>query len=117
MLRVDDPAGALTAARLALPGLASTVLGFTVAGDRLGRADGTYRLEVGPEPGECTRVDRPDRLPDVPVFTVQGLALAFAGAQSCANLRMAGHLSGPDGQDRLWDALLGARPLHVRDYF
>lgn len=114
MLRVDDPAGALTAARLSIPGLAPTVLGFAVAGDRLGRADGSYRLEVGAGPGGCERVDRPD---DVPVFTPQGLALAFAGAQSCANLRMAGHLTGPDEQDRLWDALLGARPLHVRDYF
>ena len=114
MLRVDDPAGALTAARLSLPGLAPTVLELAVAGDRLGRADGTYRLEVGSEPGECTRVER---LTDVPTFTAQGLALAFAGAQSCANLRMAGHLTGPDEHDRIWDALLGARPLHVRDYF
>lgn len=114
MLRVDDPAGALTAARLRLPGLAPTVLGFAVAGDRLGRADGTYRLEVGAEPGECRRVEAAH---GVPTFTVQGLALAFAGAQSCANLRMAGHLTGPADQDPVWDALLGARPLHVRDYF
>jgi predicted acetyltransferase len=114
MLRVSDPAGALTAARLALPGLAPTPVAFAVAGDRLGRADGCYRLELGAEPGTCERVAARD---DVPVFTTHGLALAYAGVQSCANLRMLDHLSGPDTHDRLLDAVLGGRPVHVRDYF
>ena len=52
------------------------------------------------------------------VFTPQGLALLFAGAQSCANLRAAGHLSGGDvDQDLDWDALFGGRQQHIRDYY
>ena len=52
-----------------------------------------------------------------PVFTGRGLALAYAGVQSCANLRFAGLLSGPDTDDTRWDALLGGRPFHIRNYF
>jgi hypothetical protein len=51
------------------------------------------------------------------VLDVRGLALAYAGAQSCANLRMAGLLSGPDDHDAVLDALLGGRQTHIRDYF
>ncbi|AEG44754.1 hypothetical protein [Isoptericola variabilis] len=50
-------------------------------------------------------------------FTSAGIAQAYAGAQSCANLRLAGHLTGPTGDDALWDALWGGRQVHVRDYF
>jgi len=114
MLRVSDPMAALTAARLALPGLAPTEVPFAVVGDRLGRADGGYVLTLGSEPGTCERVAPRD---GVPTFTTQGLALAFSGAQSCANLRLVGHLTGPETHDRLLDAVLGGRPLHVRDYF
>lgn len=114
LLRVSDPAGALAAARLSLPGLAPTAVTFAVAGDRLGRADGCFRLEVGDAPGGCERVATRD---GVPTFTPQGLALAYAGVQSCANLRLLDHLSGPDTHDRLLDAVLGGRPVHVRDYF
>lgn len=114
MLRVDDPAAALASARLALPGLAATEVGFAVAADRLGRSEGSFRLTVGAEPGGCERI-APQA--GVPVLSPQGLALLYAGAQSCANLRMLGHLTGPHDHDRLLDALLGARPLHVRDYF
>ena len=53
----------------------------------------------------------------VPVLSPQGLALLYAGVQSCANLRLLGHLHGPVEHDRLLDALLGSRPAHVRDYF
>ena len=114
MLRVDDPAAALTAAGPALPGLARTEIGFAVAGDPLGRSDGHYRLTVGAEPGVCERVGP---AAGVPVLSPQGLALLYAGAQSCANLRMLGHLTGPAEHDALLDALLGSRPAHVRDYF
>jgi len=114
MLRVSDPAGALSAARLSVPGLTPTEVAFAVVGDRLGRADGCYRLALGSEPGVCERVDARD---DVPVFTMQGLALAFAGVQSCANLRMLDHLGGPDTHDSVLDAVLSERPVHVRDYF
>uniref|UniRef100_UPI003A5C7228 hypothetical protein n=1 Tax=Nocardioides sp. TaxID=35761 RepID=UPI003A5C7228 len=82
----------------------------------LGRADGHYLLVLGEEPAHCERVAAtPTR--DVATFTTQGLALAYAGAQSCANLRFLGHLTGPDTRDRLLDAVLGGRPLHIRDYF
>jgi len=37
--------------------------------------------------------------------------------QSCANLRFAGLLSGPDTDDARWDTLLGGRPFHIRNYF
>ena len=114
MLRVDDPAGALSAAAPYVPGLADTELDFAVAGDRVARADGQYSLTLGEEPGRCEQV-QPEG--DVPTFTTQGLALAFAGAQSCANLRFLDQLSGPDEHDLLLDAVLGGRPLHIRDYF
>jgi predicted acetyltransferase len=114
LLRVTDPAGALTAARLTLPGLTPTSVTFAVAGDRLGRADGCFRLELGDTPGGCERVETRD---GVPTFTTQGLALAYAGVQSCANLRLLDHLTGPDTHDRLLDAVLGGRPVHIRDYF
>ncbi len=113
MLRVDDPAAALTAARLHVPGLAADVC-FAVRGDRLGRADGDYRLVLGDEPGTCES-DEPGRA--TPTFTPQGLALAYAGVQSCANLRLLGHLAGPSTHDAVLDAVLGGRPAHVRDYF
>lgn len=114
MLRVSDAAGALNAAELSVPGLADTEIDFSVAGDRLGQSDGQYRLSLGDGPGLCEEVS-PEG--DVPTFTTQGLALAFSGAQSCANLRMLDQLTGSDEHDLLLDAVLGGRPLHVRDYF
>jgi hypothetical protein len=51
------------------------------------------------------------------VLDVRGLALAYAGAQSTANLRMAGLLTGPGTHDATLDALLGGRQVHIRDYF
>ena len=51
------------------------------------------------------------------MFTGRGLALAYAGAQSCANLRFTGLLRGPDRDDARWDALLGGRQFHIRNYF
>ncbi|KQP66545.1 GNAT family N-acetyltransferase [Nocardioides sp. Leaf285] len=135
MLRVHDVAGALTARRLALPagpdprggtgdGAAGSgvAIDLAVAGDRLG-ADGRYRLTLGDGPGRCERLatggvagGAPGGV-DVPTLTPQGLALLFAGVQTCANLRMLDHLTGPDHHDTLLDLLLAGRPLHVRDYF
>ncbi|MFB9312165.1 GNAT family N-acetyltransferase [Nocardioides plantarum] len=111
MLRVSDPAAALSG--LSWPGGAVDVV-LAVAGDRLRTADGTYRLSLGDGPSTCERVDPAG---EAPTFTTQGLALVYAGAQSCANLRMSGHLSGPATHDAVLDALLGGRPVHVRDYF
>ncbi len=114
MLRVSDPAGALSAASPRVPGLGDLEVGFAVAGDPLGRADGHYRLALSSESGSCEPTAAAN---EVATFTPQGLALAFAGAQSCANLRLLDQLSGPDTHDRLLDAALGGRPLHIRDYF
>lgn len=101
------------------PGVA---IDLAVAGDRLG-ADGRYRLTLSDGPGRCERlaaggvaVGAPGGV-DVPTLTPQGLALLFAGAQTCANLRMLDHLTGPGHHDALLDLLLAGRPLHVRDYF
>jgi predicted acetyltransferase len=116
MLRVGDPAAAFAGLPgLTVPGLRAEVR-LAVAGDRLATADGTYRLALGDGPATCERV-APDPAAGVATFTTQGLALAYAGAQSCANLRMTGHLSGDDSADAVLDAVLGARPLHIRDYF
>ncbi|QCW51420.1 GNAT family N-acetyltransferase [Nocardioides dongxiaopingii] len=113
MLRVCDVVGALDARRVSVPGLAAEV-GFAVAGDRFGSTDGAYRLALGDGPGRCTRTSAGD---DVPTFTPQGLAMLYAGAQSCGNLRLTSHLTGPRRHDHVLDAALGGRPFHVRDYF
>jgi predicted acetyltransferase len=109
MLRVSDPAGALTG--LTLHG--GFAVPFRVAGDPFGSADGSYVLEHDGT-SHCSRATVPD---DAPTFTPQGIALAYAGVQSCANLRMSGHLTGTAEHDALLDAVLGGRPVHVRDYF
>jgi len=113
MLRVSDVAGAFSTLGPAVPGLAASV-DFAVVGDRFGASDGSYRLTLGDGAGTCERIADAQ---DVPTFTTQGIALAFAGAQSCANLRLTDHLSGPTTYDAVLDAVLGGRPLHVRDYF
>ncbi|MEO9325048.1 GNAT family N-acetyltransferase [Nocardioides sp. C4-1] len=117
MLRVHDPAAAFGA--VSGPAhLAGATVPFRVVGDPLGVADGDYRLDLDGATGAAS-CERADGLggQDVATYTMSGLALAWSGAQSCANLRHAGHLSGPSTHDRLLDALLRSRPLHVRDYF
>jgi hypothetical protein len=81
----------------------------------VGRTDGGYRLRVAATGTTCERDDA--GAADGPTFSPQGLALAWAGVQTCANLRMTGHLAGPATYDATLDALLGAGRLHVRDYF
>lgn len=111
MLRVHDVAGALSALPLAGAG----DLELTVAGDPLGTMDGGYRLRVADGVASCARAEVG---PHATTLTPQGLALAYAGAQSAANLRLAGHLGGGSpGDDATLDALLGGRQVHVRDYF
>ncbi|MGA8256248.1 MAG: GNAT family N-acetyltransferase [Nocardioides sp.] len=108
MLRVNDVPAAFTG-RTSLPG--GGAVDFSVAGDRLGIIDGAYRLDV--ESGVCEQSSEASG----PTFTTQGLALAYAGAQSCANLRMLGHLTGPTTHDAVLDVALGGRQVHIRDYF
>jgi predicted acetyltransferase len=105
-LRLLDVAGAFRARGVAP---LDVTLPFSVVGDSL---DGTYRLTADGGTATCDPADD-----DGPVFTGRGLALAYAGVQSCANLRFAGLLTGPDTDDARWDALLGGRPFHIRNYF
>jgi predicted acetyltransferase len=105
-MRLVDVVAALEARGVA-PVEAS--LPFAVAGDGL---DGTYRLTASGGVATCVRAPDPG-----PVFSGRGLALLYAGVQSCANVRFAGLLTGPDTDDATWDALFGGRPFHIRNYF
>ena len=111
MLRVHDVAPALSGIRTPV----DADLRFSVSGDRLGTANGDYRLRTVDGRTACEQAPGTDA--PAPVFDVRGLALAFAGTQSCANLRLAGLLTGPDAHDATFDALLGGRQVHIRDYF
>ncbi|MGH3362620.1 MAG: sterol carrier protein domain-containing protein, partial [Nocardioides sp.] len=111
MLRVHNVPGAFAARAWPVDG----ALTFAVEGDLGGSTNGTWRLEVvdGRAACEPTAAD-----PDAPVLSPAGLALAWSGAQSSANLRMAAHLRGGSREDDgLLDRLLAPRPLHIRDYF
>jgi len=107
-LRLLDVAGAFRARGVAP---IDVMLPFTVTGDGL---DGAYRLTAHSGTAACEPAGGDGA---GPVFTGRGLALAYAGVQSCANLRFAGLLSGPDTDDARWDTLLGGRPFHIRNYF
>ncbi|WP_176168859.1 GNAT family N-acetyltransferase [Krasilnikoviella flava] len=113
MLRLLDVPGALGAARVAP---VSARVPFAVSDARTPDLEGAWTLEaahgtvrVAPD-GAATPGDRP-------TFTSAGLAQSYAGAQSCANLRLTGGLAGPTDHDAVWDALWGGRQVHVRDYF
>jgi predicted acetyltransferase len=109
MLRVHDVPGAFAARHWPVDG----DVAFSVAGDHLGTTNGAWRLVI--ERGKATCV--PAAAADGPVLTPGGLALAWAGAQTCANLRMAGHLSGGMENDEALDRVLAPRPIHIRDSF
>lgn len=111
MLAVIDVGGAFSA-RTCAPAITAD-LDFAVSGHAIGDQDGPYALHVRAGQLDCHRHGTGGR-----TFTPQGLALTFAGTQSCANLRIAGHLSGGDpADDATWDALFGGRQFHIRDYF
>lgn len=112
MIRVLDVPAAVGLRRYP-PGLRAE-LGFRLTGDVLADNDGAYRITVGAGRAECTRgAGDPDR-----VLTPHGLALLYAGAQSCANLRAVGHLTGGRVEDDLdWDAAFGGRQTHIRDFY
>jgi predicted acetyltransferase len=111
MLKILDVAEAL-ASRCYAPSLRTNVR-FRVEGDFLTENNRAYQLTVQEGKATCVPADHADQ-----TFTPQGLALLFAGAQSCANLRLSGQLVGGEvGQDLDWDALFGGRQRHIRDYF
>jgi predicted acetyltransferase len=112
MIAIIDVPGAL--ARRGYPWFLSARLGFRVTGDLVAGIDGAYRLEVAEGVGTCTTDDHTDDR----TFHPRGLALLYAGVQSCANLRWAGLLSGGlREQDGVWDTLFGGRQFHIRDYY
>lgn len=118
MLAVIDVPGALS--RRGYPWFLSARLGFRVVGDGAAqvsgahRIAGAYRLEVAEGVGHCVAEDHTDDRS----FHPRGLALLYAGVQSCANLRWTGLLTGgkPE-QDTVWDTLFGGRQFHIRDYY
>ena len=112
MLKVLDIPGAIGLRRY--PSGLTTTLPFRVEGDFLAANNGGYVVAVAAGRASCVRDDHvSDR-----ILTPRGLAVLYAGVQSCANLRAAGLLSGGDvEQDLDWDALFGGRQAHIRDYF
>lgn len=112
MIAIIDVPGAL--GRRGYPWFLSARLGFRVVGDLVAGINGSYRLEVAEGIGSCVpTVHTDDR-----TFHPRGLALLYAGVQSCANLRWVGLLAGgrPE-QDAVWDTLFGGRQFHIRDYY
>lgn len=103
MLRVHDVPGAFAGRT------PTRQVDFSVAGDLLGTTNGDWSLTTD---GEVVAGS-----PGGPTFAPRGLALFYAGAASCADLRMAGLLSGPTDQDARLDTLFDGRQLHIRDYF
>jgi predicted acetyltransferase len=111
MLRLLDPAVAFGLRRY--PRLLEAEVVFGIADEFLTDLDGSWRLTVAGGSATCERTDQAPG----PVFTGRGLAASYAGSQGTANLRMSGLLSGDDADDDTWDALLGGRQVHIRDYF
>lgn len=111
MLRLLDVPGALAVRRFE----GEADISFAVVGDVLGLVDGGYHLRVSGGETSCSAIEATIGMP---TFTPHGIALAWAGAQSCSNLRMAGHLSrGDASSDAVFDRLFGGWQLHIRDYF
>lgn len=111
MMRVLDVALAVTQRTYAR--VLSTDVSFTLSGDFLTENDGGYAITISGGQATCTRVDPVDR-----TLTPQGLALLYAGVQSCANLRTLGYLDGGDtDDDDTWDVLFSGRPHQIRNYF
>ena len=113
MVRVLDVPAAFALRRYP-PGLTAD-LSFRLTGDFLAENNTEYRLVVTGGQAQCTVAGSADadRL-----LTPQGLALAYAGAQSSANLRALGHLAGGSIEEDLdWDAALAGRQVHIRDFY
>jgi len=106
MLRLLDVPAALTAR--AYPPVDVSVA-FAVTGHEL---DGAWMLTVKDSLATCEPGSG-----EGPRLTSYGLGLLYSGTQSTANLRFAGHLTGPSNSDATLDALFGGRQFHIRDYF
>ena len=113
MLSVIDVPGAVGVRRFGAG--VSVDLGFAVHGHFVEEVNGGYRLRVEDGVPHCE---------PAPVeggglaLSARGLALLYAGVQSCANLRFAGLLEGgTSAEDEALDALFGGRQFHIRNYF
>lgn len=118
MLKIIDVIGALTIRRY--PTFLSAELPFTLAGDVQEDLNGGYRLEIGDGRATCTQAQGKSGVIDDGglIFDPRGLALAYAGVQSLANLRALGLVSGgtPDTDER-WDTVFGGHQVHIRNHF
>lgn len=125
MLRVLDVEGALEGAWLApVSGLVPFAVADTSAGAGRSRGSGgdlsgAWTIEVAGGTAHLERdtIEPADAHHDRPVLTANGLALLYSGAQSARNLRIAGHLDGPEKWDTALTALFSGQQVHVRDYF
>lgn len=116
MLAVLDVPGAITARRYAAA--LDLECRFGVEGHFVPEVNGGYAVRVNGGEAECEAECEATEPGDAPVFTARGLALLYAGVQSCANLRFAGLLRGStQDDDAAFDALFGGRQFHIRDYF
>lgn len=115
MLKIIDVVGALEAR--GYPPVITTTLEFGVSGDPITGTDGRYRLEVAGGSATCTRLGDLADDPAIPVFTPNGLAIVYAGAQSCAGIRTVGGLTGPTDDDETFGAVFGGRPVRIRDHY
>lgn len=111
-LLVLDVAGAFEA-RGYPRGLRARVT-LALTGHPLPRTDGTYRLDVADGKARIRRGALRGR--SVPTITSAGLAYLYAGTPARA-VRLAGHLTGPEGDDETLSMLLSGRRFAIRDYF
>lgn len=116
MLKIIDVPGAFTSR--GYPTGLSADLEFGVTGDPITGIDGRYRLQVTDGKAECTRLgDLDPQTREVPVFTPNGLAIAYAGSQSWRGIRTVGGLTGPTDCDALGAALFSGNPVRIHDHF
>lgn len=113
MLSVIDVPGAIGARRFGAG--VKVDLGFAVEGHFVDEVNGGYRLRVDGGAPTCEPAPVED---GGLVLQARGLALLYAGMQSCANLRSAGLLEGgTPAEDAALDTLFGGRQFHIRNYF
>lgn len=113
MLAVLDVPGAIGGRRYA-PGL-DVDLGFAVQGHAVPEVNGGYRLRIRDGLADCEPAPVQKGRP---LLHARGLALLYAGVQSCGNLRFADLLEGgTPADDQALDAAFGGRPFHIRNYF